>query len=382
MGLTMKPVYLDYNATTPLDSRVFEAMQPYFSTAIGNASSRTHIYGLRAKEAVDRARAQVASLIGRSADEIIFTSGATESNNLVLQGLMSYGSDRSRRHVLATSIEHKSVLAPLEKLRAFGYEVELLPVTSGGFVEPEAVLRRLRRDTLLVTIMHANNETGVLQPVIEISGSLVGSGVLFHMDVAQTFGKEVEALRRVNFDFLSISGHKIHAPAGVGALYVRRSGSGRIPLEPLMVGGGQEMGLRPGTLPVPLIVGLGKAAELAGNEYGQRNLHAKSLKRRFLAALGSVDHRINGELTRMQSHVLNVSFPGVDSDALMLALRSQLAISNGAACTTSGQVTSHVLRSMGFPEDRIASAVRLSWGPGVNEIPHESLIEAVSRLRC
>ena len=191
----MKPVYLDYNATTPLDSRVFEAMRRFYSTSIGNAGSRTHIYGQKAKEAVDRARAQVASLIDRRPDEIIFTSGATESNNLVLQGLMSYGSDRSRKHILATCIEHKSVLAPLDKLGALGYEVELLPVTSGGFVEPETVVRRLRRDTLLVSIMHANNETGVLQPVLEISGSLVGSGVLFHMDAAQTFGKEVDALR-------------------------------------------------------------------------------------------------------------------------------------------------------------------------------------------
>ena len=188
-------------------------------------------------------------------------------------------------------------------------------------------------------------------------------------------------LRQVQFDFLSISGHKIHGPAGVGALCspVR---DGRIPLEPLMVGGGQEMGLRPGTLPVPLIVGLGKAAELAGNEYKQRNEHAKSLKGKFLAALSSVDHRINGELARMQSHVVNVSFPGVDSDALMLALRSEIAISSGAACTTSGQVASHVLRSMGLAEDRIASAVRSRRGPGVNKIPHEPLIEAVSRLRC
>jgi cysteine desulfurase len=378
----MKPVYLDYNATTPLDSRVFEAMRPYYSTAVGNAGSRTHIYGQKAKEAVDQARAQVASLIDRRAEEIIFTSGATESNNLVLQGLMSYGSDRSRKHVLATSIEHKSVLAPLDRLRASGYEVELLPVTAGGFVEPETVFRRLRPDTLLVSIMHANNETGVLQPVIEVSRSLVGSGVFFHVDAAQTFGKEVEALRRLQYDFLSISGHKIYGPAGVGALYVGRRGSRRIPLEPLMVGGGQEMGLRPGTLPVPLIVGLGKAAELAGKEYDQRKRQSESVKRKFLGALESIDHRINGDLARMQSHVVNVSFPGVDGDALMLALQSEMAISNGAACTTSGQFASHVLRSMGLPEDRITSGVRFSWGPGVKAIPHKPLIEAVSRLRC
>jgi len=230
--------------------------------------------------------------------------------------------------------------------------------------------------------MHANNETGVLQPAIEVSGLLVGSGVLFHMDAAQTFGKEVEALRRVQCDFLSISGHKIYGPAGVGALYARRCGSRRLPLKPLMAGGGQEMGLRPGTLPVPLIVGLGRAAELAGQEYQQRNHQAARLKRKFLGALEAVDHRINGDLTRMQSHVVNVSFPGVDSEALFLALRSEMAISNGAACSSTGYLSSHVLKSMGLPEDRIASAVRFSWGSGVEAIPHEALLEAVSRLRC
>jgi cysteine desulfurase len=378
----MKPVYLDYNATTPIDPRVFEAMQPYFGTELGNAGSRTHIYGQKAKNAVDRARDQVASLLGQKGEEIVFTSGATESNNLVLLGLVIHGIGSSRKHVLATCIEHRSVLGPLDKLRALGFEVELLPVTAGGFVEPEAVLRRLRRDTLLVTMMHANNETGVLQPVIEVSDLLVGSGVLFHIDAAQTFGKEVEALRRVQCDFLSISGHKIYGPAGVGALYLRRCGSRRIPLKPLMVGGGQEMGLRPGTLPVPLIVGLGRAAELAGQEYQQRSHQAARLKRKFLGALEAVDHGINGDLTRMQSHVVNVSFPGVDSEALFVALRSEIAISNGSACTSSGYLSSHVLKAMGLAEDRIASAVRFSWGVGVEAIPHEALLEAVSRLRC
>jgi len=378
----MKPVYLDYNATTPIDPRVFEAMRPYYLTEVGNAGSRTHIYGQKAKNAVDRARDQVASHLARRSEEIVFTSGATESNNLVLLGLMTHGIGSSRKHVLATCIEHKSVLGPLDELRALGFDVELLPVTAGGFVEPEAVLRRLRRDTLLVTMMHANNETGVLQPVIEVSGLLFGSGVLFHVDAAQTFGKEVEALRRVQCDFLSISGHKIYGPGGIGALFAHRCGSRRIPLKPLMVGGGQEMGLRPGTLPVPLIVGLGRAAELAGQEHQQQSHQAARLKRKFLGALEAVDHRINGDLTRMQSHVVNVSFPGVDSEALFLALRSELAISNGAACTSAGYLSSHVLKSMGLSEDRIATAVRFSWGPGVKEIPHKALIEAVSRLSC
>jgi cysteine desulfurase len=378
----MKPIYLDYNATTPLDPRVFEAMRPYYSTAVGNAGSRTHLYGQKAKEAIDRARAQVAALIGVKAEEIIFTSGATESNNLVLLGLIPYGADCSRRHILATCIEHKSVLEPLNRLRAFGFEVELLPVTAGGFVEPDTVHRRLRPDTLLVTMMHANNETGVLQPVVEISDWLAESGVLFHVDAAQTFGKEVDALRTAQCDFLSISAHKIFGPAGVGALYVRRRGSRRTPLRPIMLGGGQEMGLRPGTLPVPLIVGLGKAAELAGQDYKQRNHQAARLKKELLGALQAVDHRINGDLTRMQPHVLNISFPGVDSEALMLALRSKIAIANGAACTSSGREAGHVLRSMGLTEEELASAVRFSWGPGVKYIPHGALLEAVARLRC
>ena len=325
--------------------------------------------------------ARVASILGRDAHEIVFTSGATESNNLVLLGLIGHGLSSSRRHVLATCIEHKSVLEPLDKFRASGFEVELVPVTAGCYVEPEAVRHRLRRDTLLVTMMHANNETGVLQPVIEVAGLLADSGVLFHVDAAQTFGKEVDDLRRLDFDFLSLSGHKIYGPSGIGALVVRRRASRRIPVTPIMYGGGQERGLRPGTLPVALIVGLGTAAELAGKEHRERRISAERLRRRFLSALAAVDHRINGDPARTQSHVINVSFPGVDSEALMLALRSEIAISNGAACTTSGHAPSHVLRSMGLPDDQIASAVRFSWGPGVQEIPHDALLKAISRLR-
>jgi cysteine desulfurase len=378
----MKPIYLDYNATTPIDPRVFEAMRPYYMSEVGNAGSRTHVYGQNARRAVERARAQVAGTLGARPEEIIFTSGATESDNIALLGLMRYGVKVNRKHILASAIEHKAVLEPLGTLREFGFAVELVPVTSGGYVEPDAVRERLRPDTLVVSIMHANNETGVLQPVLEISSLLVGSESFFHVDAAQTFGKEVESLRRAQFDFLSISGHKIHGPAGIGALYVRRRRSQRIPLEPLMVGGGQELGLRPGTLPVPLIVGLGRAAELAAQEYGQRNHQAEKLKRIFLSELEAVDHRINGDLTRMQPHVLNVSFPEVDSEALMLALRSEIAISNGAACTSAGHFPSHVLRSMGLSENLLASAVRFSWGPGVERIPYRALIEAVSKLKC
>jgi cysteine desulfurase len=378
----MRPVYLDYNATTPLDPRVFEQMRPFYLAEVGNAGSRTHPYGHRARDAVERARAQIATLLRRKTEEIVFTSGATESNNLVLLGSMNEGLRSRRRHVLATCIEHRSVLAPLERLRSSGFEIEFVPVTAGGFVEPDEVRRRLRPDTLLVSLMHANNETGVLQPVKEVSLLLADSAALLHVDAAQTFGKQVEELRWLDCDFLSISGHKIYGPAGIGALCVRGCGARRASIEPLMFGGGQERGLRPGTLPVPLIVGLGAAAELAGKEHEARDVQAKRLQMKLLSALVAVEHRINGDLTRMQSHVVNVSFAGVDSQALMLALRREMAISNGAACSSSGHSPSHVLKSMGIPGDQIDSAVRLSWGPGVSRIPHDSLLEAVSRLRC
>jgi cysteine desulfurase len=372
-------VYLDYNSTTPTDPRVFAAMRPYFDEEVGNAGSRTHLYGQRAKQAVEEARQQVADLLGARPEEIIFTSGATESNNTVVLGLMRHGLDTGRRHVLATAVEHKSVLGPLLRLGQEGFEVELVPVTTGGYVEPKAVNQRLRPDTLLVSVMHANNETGVLQPVVEIGDLLEGGPVLFHVDAAQTFGKDVEELKRVRCDFLSISGHKIYGPKGVGSLYVRRRGVR--PLTALFYGGGQERGLRPGTLPVPLIVGLGEAAALAGREYRQRHEAAGALKVRFRAALAQVEHRINGDPSRTQPHVLNVSFPGVSSEALMLATRSEVAISNGAACTSVGYAASHVLRAMGFNEDRIASAVRISWGPGVVDVPAGAILHFVRRLR-
>jgi cysteine desulfurase len=377
----MRPLYLDYNATTPLDSRVFEAMRLYFLEEIGNAGSRTHIYGQRAKEAVEQARDQVASLLGASSEEILFTSGATESNNMVLLGLVRHGIATGRKHVLASAIEHKSVLEPLDRMRESGFDVELLPVTAGGFVEPDDVRDRLRTETLLVSIMHANNETGVLQPVLEIGEMLHESKAFFHVDAAQTFGKEVETLQKLRCDFISISGHKIYGPKGIGALYARRTGSRRAPLVALMYGGGQETGWRPGTLPVPLVVGLGCAAELAGREYKERRQKAAIVKERFLQGLAAFEHSINGDPLRTQSHVVNVSFRDVDSEALMMAVREELAISNGAACTSASYSPSHVLKAMGLSADLIVSAVRISWGPPIREIPTNCIRIAVTMLQ-
>ncbi len=377
----MRPLYLDYNATAPLDPRVFDAMRPYFLEEVGNAGSRTHVYGHRAKEAVDQARQHLAAILGARSDEILFTSGATESNNLVLLGLARHGLATARKHVLATAIEHKAVLEPLDHLREAGFEVELLPVTAGGYVEPSAVQERLRPDTLLVSVMHANNETGVLQPVLEIAELLGDTKTIYHVDAAQTFGKEVETLQHLRCDFLSISAHKIYGPKGIGALYARRTRTQRRPLTPLMYGGGQEMGWRPGTLPVPLVVGLGEAANLAAREYLERRQAAAVVKKQFLGALSAVEHTINGDSSRTQTHVVNISFPGVDSEALMMAVREELAISNGAACTSASYSPSHVLKAMGLSDDLIASAVRISWGPGVSEIPSEPILTAVRSMR-
>lgn len=269
----------------------------------------------------------------------------------------------------------------MDRLRDAGLQVEILPVTSGGYVEPDEVRRRLRPDTLLVSVMHANNETGVLQPVREISDLLIDTKTLFHIDAAQTFGKEVETLRGLRCHFLSISAHKVYGPKGVGALYARREKGQRRPLTPLLYGGGQEMGYRPGTLPVPLVVGLGVAAELAGREHQDRSRAAAGVKERFLEALGDVEHRVHGDPARTMPHVVNLAFPGVDSEALMLAVREELAFSNGAACTSDSREPSHVLRAMGLDDDGIAEAVRLSWGPGVTDIPPDPLLDAVRSLR-
>ena len=248
-------VYLDCNATTPLEPEVQREMLRFFEGEFGNAGSRTHEFGARAKQAIQKARDQVAALVSAQREEVIFTSGATESNNLAILGLAAFGEQSKRRHIISTQIEHKAVLEPLEELERRGFEVEFLAPNSDGRVETEKIHAALRPDTLLVSVMHANNETGVIQPIEEIATILGKHAAYFHVDAAQTFGKLIEPLRNPRIDFISASAHKIYGPKGVGALIARRRGFDRAPLTPLLFGGGQERGLRPGTLPVPLIVG-------------------------------------------------------------------------------------------------------------------------------
>lgn len=355
------PLYLDCNATTPLDPRVREAMLHFFDVDYGNAGSRTHEYGTRAKQAVQSARNQVATLIRCESDEVIFTSGATESNNLAILGLASHGEQSGRKHIVTTQIEHKAVLEPVDELERRGYEVTRVAPTSGGWVEPSAVLAALRPDTLLVSVMHANNETGVIQPMDEILDGMKGHTAFFHTDAAQSFGKLITPLQNPRIDLISISGHKIYGPKGIGALITRRRGYDRIPLTPLMFGGGQERGLRPGTLPVPLIVALGLAAELAGKEWQRRADKCLAFRKELLAAFAPFNPVFNGDPDRTLPHVVNLSIPGIDSEALMLALKHDLAISNGSACTSASYKPSHVLQAMQLPEHQANGAIRISW---------------------
>lgn len=357
-----RPVYLDFNATAPVDPRVADEVLTFMSYEFGNAGSRTHSYGQVAKERVKRAREQVAAVVACRPEEVVFTSGATESDNLAILGLAAHGEAVGKMHLISTQIEHKAVLEPLEVLRRRGFEVTLLPPTEGGWVTPESVRAALRPDTLLVSVMAVNNETGVIQPVEAIAQVLATHDAFFHVDGAQAFGKLIAPLQEPRIDLLSVSGHKISGPKGIGALVARRRGYKRPPLEALMYGGGQERGLRPGTLPVALIAGLGTASELALAEHEQRGQAAAAVKAQLVEALTPLGAEFNGDPTRTIASTLNVSFPGVDSEAAIVALKDVVALSNGSACTSQTYEPSHVLLASGLPKERIEGALRLSWG--------------------
>jgi len=354
-------IYLDCNATSPIEPRVEAEVIKYMTSEFGNSGSRTHEFGNRAKVAVERSREQVGNVVAAKKDEVVFTSGATESNNIAILGMEKYGMKTGKKHIISTQIEHKAVLEPLEVMQERGFEVTLLKPDDRGWVEAEAVKESLREDTLLVTVMQANNETGVLQPIEEIAEILVGHDAFFHVDAAQGFGKEILTLQNKRIDLISISGHKLFTPKGIGALITRRRGYDRPPLSALMYGGGQEKGLRPGTLPVHLIVGLGVSAELCMKGASKRNKVCQKFRNELLSAFEVLQPSINGDPEKTMTHVVNMSFPGLDSEAVMVALKDIVAISNGSACTSQNYALSHVLQAMGLSEDRIQGAVRISW---------------------
>jgi cysteine desulfurase len=356
-----RPIYLDCNATTPLEPEVRDILLRFLTEEFGNEGSRTHEYGARAKQAVQKARDQVAAVVAARRDEVIFTSGATESNNLAIIGLRAAGLEQGKRHIITTAIEHKAVLEPCAALEADGFRVTYLPVTAGGWVDPERVRTALQPDTLLVSIMQVNNETGVRQPLTEIADLLKDHPTYFHTDAAQGYGKDLATLRHPRIDLISLSGHKLFAPQGIGALIARRRGYNRPPLRPLTWGGGQERGLRPGTLPIALIVALGLTAQIAVRDHDKRQRAIRQFREKALTALAPLEPRLTGDQTRVMDHVLNLAFPGLDSEALMVALKDLIAISNGSACTSSNYTPSHVLKAMGMKDEQASGCVRISW---------------------
>jgi cysteine desulfurase len=374
-------IYLDCNATAPLEPAVRTEMLRLLTEEVGNAGSRTHEFGHRAKQSIERARAQVGLVVEAEREEVIFTSGATEANNLALLGLAAFAESTGRRHIISTQIEHKAVLEPLEELARRGFHIELVAPRSDGWINPDDLLARLRPDTLAVSVMHANNETGVCQPIAEVAAGLGEHPAYFHVDAAQGFGKDLLTLRNRRIDLISVSGHKIYGPQGIGALITRHRGYDRPPLTPLLFGGGQERGLRPGTLPVPLIVGLGIAAETARLNAAERAVICATVREQALRALTPLGITVHGDPERTLSHVLNVSFPEIDSEALMLSLRSLIAVSNGSACTASSYLPSHVLQAMQLPAEQAAGAVRMSWCHLTPQVDWEAVAAAVQQLQ-
>jgi cysteine desulfurase len=358
---TSTPAYLDTAATTRVDPRVAELVMAMMVEDFGNAGSRTHEFGAHASRAVERARAQVAQVVAADPAEVVFTSGATESDNLALLGLAAHGEDNGKTHIVTTAIEHKAVLEPLAELEKRGFCVDYIKPDASGRVTVDDVLSAVRSDTLVVSLMHVNNETGIRQPVAEVADELPDT-VFLHTDAAQGFGKDLEPLRHRRIDLISVSGHKVGAPKGVGALIARRRNRRRPPLRPLMYGGGQERGLRPGTVPVPLVAGLGLASELAERENNARTASARALRGEIVEALVRAGGTLVGDETHAMPNILSISFPGLDSEAVILQLRQLVAISNGSACTSSTYEPSHVLVAMGLDERTRRGAVRLSWG--------------------
>ncbi len=383
-------IYLDHHATTPVDPRVVDAMMPYLTTKFGNAASHHHRLGWEAEEAVRIARTRVADLIGAQPRDIIFTSGATESNNLALKGVAE--SYRTKgNHIVTAATEHKCILDTCHHLTEMGFEITVLPVDREGFVSPENVRRAIRPETILISIMMANNEIGTIQPIAEIGKMARDHGVIFHSDIVQAFGKIPVRVEGLHVDLASISAHKCYGPKGVGALYVRHK-KPRVRLIAQIDGGGHEDNMRSGTLNVPAIVGLGKAAQLAAEESSQDFDHTLRLRNRLFdklksglsgIALNGPDWQIHQDMVRLPNN-LNVSFANVDAEGLIHGLRN-IAVSTGSACMSATKEPSYVLRAIGVPDDLARASIRFGLGRGTTSEEIESaadqVVAAVHTLR-
>ena len=376
-----RPVYLDCAATTPIDPRVRDVVLHYMDVEFGNAGSRTHIFGQEASKGVQTAREQIAAVADAHPEEVIFTSGATEANNLAILGLAEYGEKEGKRHIISTQIEHKAVLEPLQRLANRGFQIDLVAPSPDGFISAEEVQKRLRSDTLLVSVMHVNNETGVIQPINEIARLLHGRSAIFHVDAAQGFGKDLELLQNERIDLLSASAHKLYAPKGIGALIARNQNSVRRKLSPLMIGGGQERGLRPGTLPVPLITGFGRACELALSNLTEWRKIWETTFTQILQQLDRVGGKLHGHRYQRLQNIINFSIDGLDSEACLISVKDLVSVSNGSACTSEGNRPSHVITAMHPFTNEAEQAIRLSWCHLSPKPPIKEIFERIAHLR-
>jgi cysteine desulfurase len=378
------PIFLDHNSTTPVDPRVLEVMLPFFSHTYGNAASRTHEFGWRAQEALEKARAQVAAAIGAFPEEIVFTSGATESDNLAILGAAEALRERGD-HIVTSAIEHHAVLDPCRSLERRGFSITRVRPDSSGIIAAQAVAEAITPRTVLVSIMAANNEIGTLQPIGEIAARARATGALFHTDAAQAVGKMPLDVRKMGIDLLSISAHKIYGPKGIGALYVRR-GNPPFKIEPLFFGGGHERGLRPGTPNVPGAVGLGAALAIAGTSSEEEAPRIRALRDRLhQGIIGKLEGvSLNGHPEERLPGSLNLSFAGLPGEALVMSLKG-LAVSSGSACTSASVEPSYVLRAIGVPADLALASIRFGIGRfnTEEEIDHAAgrVVATVTELR-
>ena len=377
------PIYLDNQATTKTDPRVVDAMLPYFTEKFGNPHSKSHSYAWEAEEACELARTQVANLIGASGKEMIFTSGATESNNMALKGIARfYGS--KKKHIVTVVTEHKCVLDTCRHLEQEGFKVTYLPVKPNGIVDLDELKNAITEDTMLVSVMAVNNEIGVIQPLKEIGQICREKGAFFHSDIAQAFGKIPINVDECNIDLASISGHKIYGPNGIGALYIRRKP--RVRLAPIFNGGGQERGFRSGTLSTPLSVGLGAAAEIASKEMDKDYVHVKKLFDKFLNKIQSNADEIylNGDKDQRYHGNLNLSFAYIEGESMILSIKD-LAVSSGSACTSSSLEPSYVLRALGVGDDLAHTSIRFGFGRFTTEeeveYAAELMLSRINKLR-
>lgn len=376
-----RAIYLDYHATTPVDPRVLEAMLPYFTEAFGNPASSTHSFGWKAQQAVEKARRDVAALIGAQAREIVFTSGATESNNFAIKGATDRAPE-GRRRVVTSAIEHKSVLEAFARLGSQGWDVVIVPVDAGGRVRLDAMAEAITPATALVSVMAANNEIGVVQPLAEIGALASAAGAVFHVDAAQAIGKVPIDVTAMHIDLLSLTGHKFYGPKGCGALFIRK----RTALEPLICGGGQERGLRAGTLNVPGIVGVGQACAICKADMAEENARVSALRDRLMAGLTAMpDVRVNGTLEHRLPNNLHVSFLGVDGEQVLMGI-GDIAVSSGSACQSSTGKPSHVLSAIYGDAPVPSASMRFGLGrtTTADEIDHviETFTTVVTKLRA